>query len=143
MLTRVNNLRYGPLQASVNDGFDISIFVPTTYSPVLTNAAFEALKCTEITNYQSAAIRKAGRMLLPSVGLEFSTNDVILLNDAQNFSIFRWRSSYTSRPGMIVTPSGFECGSPIARSLTMGQLKVTQLLNKLFIFMEPEGSLQY
>lgn len=82
-------------------------------------------------------------MLLPSVGLEFSTNDVILLNDAQNFSIFRWRSSCTSRPGMIVTPSGFEYGSPIACSLTTGQLKVTQLLNKLCIFMDPEGSLQY
>jgi hypothetical protein len=82
-------------------------------------------------------------MLLPRVGLEFSTNDVILLNDAQHFSIFRWRSSYTSRPGMIVMPSGFEYGSPIACSLTMGQLKVTQLLNKFLIFKEPEGSLQY
>jgi len=88
-------------------------------------------------------MRKVGSMLLPSVGLEFSTNDVILLNDAQNFSIFRWRSSYISRPGMIVMPSSFEYGSPIACSLTMGQLKVTQLFDKLLIFMEPEGSLQY
>jgi hypothetical protein len=79
-------------------------------------------------------------MLLPSVGLEFSTNDVILLNDAQNFSIFRWRSSYTSRPGMIVMSSGIEYGPPTACSLTMGQLKVTQLFNKLLNFMEPEGS---
>ena len=134
---------YGPLQASVNTGFNIRICVPTTQSPVLINASFEALKCTVISNYQSAAMKKAGRMLLPSVGLESSTNDVILLNDAQNFSIFRWRSTYTSTPGMIVTPTGFEHGSPIACSLTMGQLKVIQLLNKLLIFMEPEGSLQY
>jgi len=82
-------------------------------------------------------MRKVGRMLLPSVGLEFSTNDVILLNDAQNFSIFRWRSSYTSRPRMIVKSSVFEYGSPIACRLNMGQLKVTQILNKLLIFMEP------
>jgi len=82
-------------------------------------------------------------MLLPSVGLEFSTNDVILLNDAQNFSIFRWRSSYTSRPRMIVKSSVFEYGSPIAYRMNMGHLKFTQLRNKLLIFMEPYGSLQY
>lgn len=39
--------------------------------------------------------------------------------------------------------SGFEYGSPTACGLTMGQLEVTQLLNKLLIFMEPRGSLHY
>jgi hypothetical protein len=101
----------------------------------------EALKCTVISNYQSAAMRKVGSMLLPSVGFEFSTDGVILRNDAQNFSIFRWRSSYISRPGMIVLASSFEYGSPVACSLTMGQLKVTQLFNKLLIFMEPGSSI--
>jgi hypothetical protein len=56
-------------------------------------------------------------ILLLSVGLEFGVNDVILLNDAQNFSIFRWRSSYTSSPGMVVMSSGFEYGSPKIQAL--------------------------